>query len=286
MCHRTSLIRINFHCEEISWAGVLIVRHLSEQMMKGRHKKRQLPHLFMVEVWPNSGTKFQCFADVNDEQFSCYCTCNDCGIYLHSFESVASFQQDQGNCLPLQFLRQSHPDEQHQNKSNDNLLPKVTLLLKLIVKRWRAVNLGTLRPLGSLHRVTLSREISMATKRAGNPHACSHQLTTPHWNEFSGTYWVTLHHTCKTVPYSKRMGRDESFNPQRFAKCRQSNKIHKDQLKATKQATSPCIHPTDYASVLENPTSHIGMGLTLPKLYSATFERHTIDMIISGFNVI
>ena len=61
---------------------------------------------------------------------------NDCGIYLHSFESVASFLQDQGICLPLRFLLQSHPDEQHHNESFDNLLPKVTLLLKLIVKRW------------------------------------------------------------------------------------------------------------------------------------------------------
>ena len=77
------------------------------------------------------------------KQFSCYCTCNDCGICLHSFESVASFLQDQGNCLPLRFLLQSHPDEQHQNKSNNNLLPKATLLLKLIVKRWQAVSLGT-----------------------------------------------------------------------------------------------------------------------------------------------
>ena len=77
-----------------------------------------------------------------------------------------------------------------------------------------------------------------------------------------------------------------SCNPERVAKRRQPNKIHKDQLKATKQATSPYIHPTDYASLLENPTSHIGMGLTLPKLCSATFERHTIDMIISGFNVV
>ena len=61
---------------------------------------------------------------------------NDCGIYLHSFESVASLLQDQGNCLPLQFLRQSHPGEQHHNESNDNLLQKVTLLLKLVAKRW------------------------------------------------------------------------------------------------------------------------------------------------------
>lgn len=54
---------------------------------------------------------------------------NDCRIYLHSFESVASFLQDQGNCLPLQFLLQSHPDERDHNKSNKNVLPKVTLLL-------------------------------------------------------------------------------------------------------------------------------------------------------------
>ena len=54
---------------------------------------------------------------------------HDCGIYLHSFESVASFLQDQGNCLPLQFLLQSHPDEQHHNKSNKTVLPKVTLSL-------------------------------------------------------------------------------------------------------------------------------------------------------------
>ena len=53
---------------------------------------------------------------------------NDCGV-LHSFESVASFLQDQGNCLPLQFLLQSHPDERDHNKSNKNVLPKVTLLL-------------------------------------------------------------------------------------------------------------------------------------------------------------
>ena len=67
---------------------------------------------------------------------------NDCGV-LHSFESVASFLQDRGNCLPLQFLLRSHPDEQHHNESNNNLLPKVTLSLKLVVKRWQAVSLGT-----------------------------------------------------------------------------------------------------------------------------------------------
>ena len=51
------------------------------------------------------------------------------------------------------------------------------------------------------------------------------------------------------------------------------------------QADASTLHPPRRLRK-ENPTSHIAMGLTLPKLCSATFERHTIDMIISGFNVV
>ena len=209
---------------------------------------------------------------------------NDCGIYLHSFESVASFLQDRGNCLPLQFLHQSHPDEQHQNKSNDNLLPKVTLLLKLIVKRWRAVSLGTLRPLGSLHKVTPSREISMATKRAGNPRACSHQLTTPHCNEFSGTYslYTILPKQCPTARGWEGMKASIHKDLLNAGSQTRSTKISsKPQSKQQAHASTPQI-----TQLLENPTSHNGMGLTLPKLCSATFERHTTDMIISVFMAI
>ena len=127
-------------------------------------------------------------------------------------------------------------------------------------------------------RLRHSKEVSMATLRAGTTPACSRQLTPSHWR----IQWKILTWS-NTYQCIEREGRAGSQNPQRFAK----QQIRKDQLKnasvrcnVSHKIKGPCGHPSDHVPLRRRPLTALACNLTLPKLHLATFIGCAITCVL------
>ena len=111
-------------------------------------------------------------------------------------------------------------------------------------------------------RLRHSKEVSMATLRAGTTPACSRQLAPSRHTDGNSVDPILTNVQTQTGE-----GMGGSQNPQRSAQNASKRRNVKIRCKISK---SPCSHPTDHVRLRRRPMTALACNVTLPKLYFAT----------------